>query len=1054
MTLTELAVKRPSFIIVIFLVLTLGGIISYSSLKYELLPDFSQPALIITTAYPGASPLQVEQSVSLVVEEAVSATENLVSLKTQSYEGLSVVLAEFAVGTNMKETEQQVQRSITNNSFKFAKEVKQSSVRRISPSDAPVIQVVVSSSKLNESEFFDLVDRDIIPQLQQISGVAKVNLLGQRKREIQVNISREKLAYYDLTINDVIQAIQANNIEVPVGRLKNDAKQATVRVMGRINHPEEINNIQIVTPFSGHTSPIYVRDIAEVIDALQETSSVVRLNQKPGVALIVTRRAGANSVDVSAGVMAIMKTAVATYGESKGFQYSIADDTSKFTLASAEAVVFDLLLAIIIVALVILVFLHSFRDSIIVLISIPASLISTFIAMYVLGYTINLMTLLGMSLVIGILVDDSIVVLENIHRHLAKGKNKVQAALDGRQEIGFSAMAITLVDVVVFAPITLVNSVIGDLLRQYSVVVVVSTLMSLFVSFTLTPWLASRFGKITKLNANNVFHRILIVFEDGFDKLTKWYLCRLDWALRHKIISSLAILGSFVLVGFIMSLGILGQEMVAAGDKGQYRISLEYDKNISLYQNNLRTLQIENVVSSNPDVRAVFTNVGGASTSGGLATIAGNASSNKSEILVTLCDFKERDKPTEQIMIEQTDMLKKKFMSVKIESVLVDFRGDKPIELLFQSTNYDSLYKAVSLVKSEVKLVHGIINVQQSVEEGLPELVLELDRKKMNQLGFDAAIIGGSLRNAINGNTDAKLLQNAKEYDINIRFDSKDRMSDKDITGIALRNTRGETVPVSNFVKLNQNSSPSMLERRNRLAAITLFADVRGITTGVVAKNIDKILANLPIPTNVKVSWSGDIKRQGDSFGSLGTALIASLILIYLIMVALYDSFLYPFVVLFSIPVAMIGAFIALNLAAGSFSIFTMLGLIMLMGLVAKNGILIVDYANRIQHENNIPVRQALMEAGEVRLRPIIMTTLAMSFGMLPIAVATGASAEWKNGLGIVMIGGLLSSLMLTVFLVPMMYEIMEKLKSKFKFSKKSSMDVVSLAAKERPTRR
>ncbi len=672
-----------------------------------------------------------------------------------------------------------------------------------------------------------------------------------------------------------------------------------------------------------------------------------------------------------------------------------------------------------------LLFLHSLRDSFIVLVAIPASLISTFIVMYLFGYSLNLMTLLAMSLVIGILVDDSIVVLENIHRHLNMGKDKRTAALDGRSEIGFSAIAITMVDVVVFLPIALISTTVGALLRQYAVTIVVATLMSLLVCFTLTPWLASRFGKVVVLKKENIFHRMLIAFEDALHKLTTWYGLRLKWVLSHKILTTVMALIIFIAAMSTLRMGILGQELVASGDQGKFQYNLEYDKSATLTQNNLRTKKIEDYLLQQAEVVKVFSNVAGADPSapGGLAA------AYKSILTVKIVEAKERNVTTEQFMLKMKANMVKQFPGIKIEPTLVALAsGDDPIQIVLNGDNQDVLMKAAQKLKKLIINMPGTNKVSVTVEEGNPEVNVQIDREKMAQLGLNIFTVGATMQNAYTGNTDAKYQVGTDDYDINIRLDAFDRRNPQDVADISFVNNNNQLIKLSQFATIKQSSGPSLLERRNRRPSVTVRSNVLGITSGIISNNINKALLADPLPKGVEMTYTGDIQRQAESFGALTTALLSAFILVYLVMVALYDNFIYPLVVLFTIPLSLIGAILALNLSQGNFSIFTMLGLMMLFGLVMKNGILIVDFANHLK-ERGANSYDAVIQSGEERLRPILMTTVAMVVGMLPIALDKGAGSEWKNGLGIVMIGGLLSSLMLTVFIIPMLYYIVDAIK-------------------------
>lgn len=1038
MSLTEISIKRPSIIIVIFAVLMLGGFYCYTTLRYELLPPMEVPTLVITTPYPGAAPSEVEQSVTKKIEDVVSAIDRVKSVLAQSYEGVSMIMVEFSVGTDLEMKEQEAQRKINNILNTLPEDVESPSIARVSPSDRPVLELTVISS-MNARDVFELVEDEILPQIQQIEGIGETRLLGGQEREIQVNVDKNKLIHYGLSLSQVTNAVNSANLDFPTGKVKDRNDQITVRMAGKFSSVDQIKEL-VVANIAG--SPVRVQDVADVIDGSKDQLAISRFNGKEGIGISIKKQSNANAVLISQSLHKKI-AAIENKYEAQDVHIIVADDTSEFTLEAADAVTHDLIIAVILVAAVMLLFLHSIRDSLIVLVAIPASLLSTFIAMYLFGYSLNLMTLLAMSLVIGILVDDSIVVLENIHRHLHMGKDKVLATLHGRKEIGFSAMAITLVDVVVFAPIAMIDTIIGDVLRQYSVTIVVSTLMSLFVCYTLTPWLASRFGSVVHLNRANYFHRFLLAFESMLDKLTAVYTRQLQWTLRHKLVTAIAVIAAFVVTGIVMRMGILGQEMVASGDRGKIQLKLEYDKRTTLTENNVRTLTIENYLTAQPEVKTVFSNIGGASTSALVATIG---QENKSELVVGLVAAHERALSSKDFMLKVKGELEASYPGLKVNSTVIGItQSEEPIQLVLNSEDNEALMAAAAELSARIKSMPGANDVSVTVEAGNPELSIDIDREKLAQLGLSIAQVGSTMQNAYAGNTDAKFREGNNEYDINVRFDAFDRTNPVDVENITFVNAKGEQIALSQFATTKQGSGPSMLERKDRRPSVTIKSNVLGVTSGTLAKSINESLKQNPLPTTVEAKWTGDFERQTDSFKALGIALGTALLLVYLVMVALYDSFVYPFVVLFSVPVALIGAFIALNLAMSTLSIFTMLGIIMLIGLVMKNGILLVDFTNH-KKEEGLSTYDALLEAGKARLRPILMTTIAMVIGMLPIALAGGAGSEWKNGLATVMIGGLLSSLMLTVFIVPMAYYVVDRLKEKLGRRKQVATPVRALA--------
>ncbi len=1041
MTLTEIAIKRPSLIIVIFSVLILGGLYSYQKLGYQLMPNFSQPIINIVTVYPGATPSEVESKVTREIEDAVSALDRIDDINSKSYENVSIVTIGFKSGTDLDLAMQEAQRKIDNIKSELPDDVKSPSMSKVSQDDLPIMHVI-ATSKLSSGDFYTLVKDQLKPQIQQIPGVGEIIVLGGEEREIRINADLDKLKYYGISLLQLNGAIQAANIEVPTGKLKTDQSQATVRLAGKFQTMDDIRN-QVIMAMGPYNSPVRIGDVADVTDATKDVSTIARLNGKTGIAILIKKQPEANAVAISDKVKEQIKTIERMYA-AQDIKMSISEDSADFTMESVEAVQHDLAIAIILVAAVMLLFLHSLRNAFIVMLAIPTSLISTLIAMAFLGYSFNLMTLLAMSLVIGILVDDSIVVLENIQRHMEMGKDKRRAALDGRNEIGFSALAITFVDVVVFLPIILfVNTTVGEVLRQFSVVVVVSTLMSLFVCFTLTPWLASRLGKLEHLNPKNPFQWILIQFEKGLDIFTKWYENRLRWALNHRLASFLIILSCFGGLGWMMSLGIMGEELVAAGDQGKLTLGLEFDKRSSIENTNLQTRIVEDFLRSQPEVKTVFANIGGPSIVGG-----GLGSPNKSEISVKLVDKEERDKSTEEFMLLMRDELVAKMPGVNAEVSKVSIKGGAaPLQVVLTGADYDKLFVVAQNLKDKMQQIPGVDNVKVSVEDGAPELNVSIDREQLSTLGLDMGMIAGTLRTAFNGNDDAEFKDGLNNYDIRLMADKFDRKNPDDVANMEIINKQGQPVKFSQFATITLGTAPSQLERYNRQPSLTITGHNQGTTPGVVGVAINELLQDESIiPADVSYVWTGDIKLQEESLGALLSALGIGLLCIYLLMVALYNNFVYPFVVLFSIPVALIGAFTALNLSITPMSVYTQMGIIMLLGLVAKNGILIVDFTNQLKAEGK-PSYEALMTAATLRLRPILMTTIAMVLGMLPIALSSSAGSEFKSGLGLVLVGGLTSSMMLTVFIVPMVYLTVDNIAGRI-----GKLSLLKLKKKQQPS--
>ncbi|RZL17155.1 MAG: efflux RND transporter permease subunit, partial [Pedobacter sp.] len=929
-------------------------------------------------------------------------------------------------GTDIDKAERDIQRKADHAQNELPQGIDKPMVSKVNLEEAPVIKAGITSNK-SPRETFDFVDLQLLPVLQNVEGVGQVNIIGGDKREIQVNINQQKLKSYNLGIGSIVQALDKANKSFPAGSIETMDQQLSIRFDANVTSVEQVREL-IVSRVAG-AGTVYLRDIAEVVDATAKSTAINHINGIPSIGIQVVKQSDANAVNVSEQVKLKFAEIEKQYA-SQDIKFSISSDQSIYTLGAADAVIFDLGLAIVIVGIVMLAFLHSVRSSMFVLVALPASIIPTFIAMYVFGFSLNLMTLMAMSLVVGILVDDSIVVLENIYRHMEMGKDRAKAALEGRNEIGFTALAITLVDVVVFLPLALSGGIIGSILQEFSLVVVVSTLMSLFVCFTITPMLASRFGKLEHLTKDTLWGRINLGFEGFIDSLKEVYVKALEYCLGKK---RWLLGGTLILLFASISLipfGFIGGSFMPIQDQGEVMIKMETAPNATIYQTNLLAQDAEKLIMKEPTVTKVFSSVGFVGGS-----VAGTSSnSNLGELTITLVDKKDREQSAEEFGVYIQQKLSSEIPGVKFTSSQTSISGNAtaaPIQVAIKGIDLASIREVADKFKAMMAEVPGAKFVDLSVKDRKPQVEVQLDREKMTLLGIDASQVGSSLQQAFSGDDNGKFKQNGNEYDILIRLDENDRGSIENVRNLSFTNGDGQSFVLSQFAEVREGFGESVLQRSDRLNNITVNAYVVGRPVGTVAAEIQEKAKSIKLPEGVSVDYLGDVKNQGDAFGSLGIALITGIALVYLIMVALYDNLIYPFVVLFSIPVALVGSLLALALTMETLNVFSIIGIIMLLGLVSKNAILIVDFTNQLKAEGK-SAKEALLEAGKERLRPILMTTLAMVFGMLPIAIASGAGSEIKNGMAWVIIGGLISSMVLTVFIVPAVYLIIEGIKNKF----------------------
>jgi hydrophobic/amphiphilic exporter-1 (mainly G- bacteria), HAE1 family len=1026
MSITEIAIKRPTLVVVIFAVLAILGISSYNLLNYELMPKLSFPSISVSTSYPGASANEVESSVTKKLEDALSGLEDVDNITSSSQEGVSGITIALKSNGNADKAVENAQRKINSVLASLPSGVKSPSVNKFSSDEMPVIKLGITSG-LPGTELYTLVKNQIKPQLAKVNGVGQVMLVGGSERTIRVNINKNKLNGYRISLSQVYQALGNSNLEMPTGSVENERQQYTVRLLGKLRSPDEIREVTVANNPDG--SRIKIGDLAEVEDGVAEQTNLNKINGKTSIGVLINKQSDANTVDVCTRVKNELTSLEKQYTR-QNLKFDVASDSSRYTLKSANAVMEDLMIAILLVAFVMFIFLHSIRNSFIVLVSIPCSIISVFVAMYIFNFSLNMLTLMALSLVIGILVDDSIVVLENIYRHIEMKKDSRTAALDGRNEIGFTAIAITMVDIVVFLPLSLVSGLIGHMMKEFSLVIVFSTVMSLFVSFTVTPLLASRFGRIQDLTKKTVLGYFSSWIESAFRELLNTYERTLHWALNQRKIIYLVTTLMVVLSIALLGLGLVGTAFMNDGDQGEFVVKLEGDPQNTIYLTAQLTQQVETLLMSKPEVLKVFSNIG--YSSGDLGTSSGEK--NKSEITVTIVSKDKRKMSVEQFAAT----IKKEVQEIpglKVTATPTSMMGnadDAPIQILLRGSDINRLYQVGDSLIDVIRHIPGTNDIKYSVDKSKPELQIHLDREKMAQLGLNVQQIGSTMNLAFAGNTDLQYSEAGNDYSIACRLDQFDRTSLEDIGSLTFLNSQNKPVEMRNFASISQSLGANKLERYNRMSSLTVKCNVFGRPVGTVGEEIKAAVKKRIQALDVIIDYKGQMERQSDAFGSLSTAILAAFIFVYLVMVALYNSYFYPFVVLFSIPVAVIGAIFALALSGEPLTIFAMIGMIMLIGLVAKNAILLVDFTNKLRAEGRTVV-EALIEAGRERLRPILMTTLSMVFGMLPIALASGAGAESKNGLAWVIIGGLSSSLLLTLVLVPAVYLSLENYKEKLR---------------------
>jgi len=1024
MNISDISIKRPTIPLVLLIITLLAGIFLGTKLKYELIPDISAPVVVVTTVYPGAGASDIEKSVTIPLEDALAQVEGIDEVISASMEGVSTVRLMMSMDIDPKDALQDVKAKLDKVRRTLPKDIYEPSVSAIDLSELPIITIGATSA-LSNTDFFDLIDKTIQPTLSQIKGVANVNMVGGMQKEIKVNIDKNKLDAFNLTIKQVVQLVGASNIEFPAGKIEDEQTQMKVRLAGKYQSVDQLR--KTVVGYSNTGNAIYLEEIADIYEGISDIKTIAKINGAEAIGIEVSKQKEANAVDVSRLVQEKLEQLKVDYADS-GLDFTIANDNSVFTLNAANAVGKDLMMAIILVSLIMLLFLKSYRNTLFVLVTIPTSLIGTFIVMYLLDFSLDLISLTSLSLVVGTVVDDAIVIIENIHRHMEMGKNRFDATKDSMKEIGLTLVSTTAVLSAVFIPISMVTGITGLILHEYAIVIVASMLFSLLFTFTLVPLLTSRYAKIETPKKNAV-SKVLDGFEKLLEKFAVWITNMLKWALHHKLLTTGIVLVAFVLSIWLIPAGFIGTSFMESGDRGNAILRIELPKSAQIHENLIVTSQVEELILSQPEVENLYTTIGKRS---GNAIASENNTPYFSEFNIIFVPLEEREMSSQNIARTLRTKIEETIPGIKVSAANVNIMGneDIPIKFYVKGSNIDSIYKASEMFCDMLRSIEGTTEVENSLNFGNPEYQVFFDREKLAYYGLTIGEVSKDIQLAFAGNTDNKYRIGDNEYDINIRLDEFNRKDKSDLESLKFKTHKGN-VTLSQFATIEQGLGPSVLERYNRGSSATITCQLVGISQGTATEQFESLVEQANLPKGTSHEYSKMSKMMSESFASLAIAFIAAILFMYLIMVLLYNNWLHPFVVLFTIPLAIIGALFALALANENLSLFTILGIIMLAGLVAKNAILVIDFANELIREGKSLI-DAILEAVLLRFRAILMTNISMIIGLIPLAVSASAGAEWKNGIGWVLIGGLTVSMFLSMIIVPMIYYIFEKIKLKF----------------------
>ncbi len=1015
MRLPDVCIRRPVFAVMLIGGLVVLGLVSIPRLGLDLFPRVEFPLVTVTTVLEGASPETMEREVTEVLEESINTIEGVRTLRSASSDSLSLVFAEFELEYDVREKSQEVRDKVAAARADLPRDVEPPVVGRVDP-DAQAILAVMLAGPQSIREITELADKRIKPRLERIPGVGSVALVGGRAREIRIWVDPLRLSGHALAVDDLLAAVEREHAELPGGRLETDEREIAIRTRGRLTSAEQFGDI-VVAERAGRV--IHLRDVAQVEDGMADERTHSRLNGRRGVAMLVRRQSGENTVAVADAVRAELE--VLRPDLPRGYEMSVALDDSRFIRSAILDVAVALAWGALFASFVVLLFLRNVRSTVIVAIAIPSSIVGAFAFFYFLGFTLNTMTLMALSLSIGLLIDDAIVVLENVYRHMELGKRPTDAASFGADEIGLAVLSTTAANCAVFIPIAFLSGVVGRFFREFGLAVACAVCISTLVALTLTPMLCARYLRITREPRRQP--RIFRLFEAGFSRLDAAYRATLGWGLRHRLAVVVLALAAFV--GGLGMARLVPVDFLIAEDRSEFNVWIKLPLGTALTQTQAATNAVVRELHTFPEVRTTF------------ATIGAGAKKrvNEATIYVQISEKGERKAGQTQIMkrarerVAALDLPLRDFAVEEIGAIHVSGWRQAQIMYSIRGPDLDRLQFYSRSLLERLRAAGGYVDLYQSYETGKPEVALEITRDRAADLGVPAVQIGRTI-SALFAGFEATTFEEAGErYDVRvqIRPEYRDDLDKLDL--VRVRGAGGALVPIRNLVSPRIGSGPVEINRENRTRAITIYGNLDGRSAGEADVEMMRAARELEIGGEYQLRPAGPSQRMRETLEAVIFAFGLALIAIYMILAAQFNSFIHPFTIMLSAPLSFIGAFAAVWLFGYSLDVMGQIAFLMLMGIVMKNGILLVDYTNTLR-ARGYALRDAVLEAGPTRMRPVLMTAVSTIFGMLPLAFGKGDGAEWRNPMGIVAIGGLLTSTFLTLLVVPVVYTLMDDAQS------------------------
>ncbi len=1016
MFLSDLSIKRPIFAAVMMLALVILGIFSYRRLAIDMFPDVEIPVFSVITKYPGASPETVEREVTKRIEEAVNPISGVKHVTSTSRESVSLVVVEFNLEVKINEASQEGRAKINAIRGDLPQGIEEPIIQKLDFSSIPIVSLAVRSDLLSPKDLTTLVEKKVKRRFENISGVGKVDLVGQSKREVNININPFRLEALGMGVDEVIAGLRSENVNTPLGRLNRNSSEYPIRVSGK---PEVVDRFETMVIGERNGRPVLLSEVAEVKDGIEEQRSLAFVNGVQAVSLDILKQSGANVVAV---VDRVKKEIARLQPElPPGTKIEIVRDGSIMIRDSVRDVQDTLILGGILTIFIVFLFLNSWRSTVITGLTLPISVISSFIIMNFLGMTLNVLTLMALSLAIGLLIDDAIVVRENIVRHLEHGQDHFEAAREGTSEIGLAVLATTFSIVAVFVPVAFMKGIVGRFFFQFGMTVTFAVLISLFVSFTLDPMLSSRWydPDIERKGKRHLLARILDRFNNWFDRTADRYRIVIAWTLGHrKTVLSIAFLS--LVAGLVVFTFFLQNEFFPGSDQGEFEVNFTTAPDASVEETRGRVRAVLNALTGIPEIEHTYATIG----AGDQGTV------RDAKVYVKLVDRKERKRSQKVIQEDARARLQKTpgILPFITEAGRMDNR--KPLLVNIRGDDISLLKKYAAILKEKMYQIPGIVDIEVTLEQDIPEYRLAVDRERAVDVGIMTAHIVRTVAALVGGQAVTTYEdEDGDAVNIRVRLPEALRQDPSHVERLRLavqRPGNGPTlIPLSELISYSIKPTPSEIDRQDLTRQVVISANLDRLPLGTALKKVGQAASRIQLAPGYTVVFSGEAEYMAESFEYLAEALVLAILLVYLILAAQFESFIDPLSIMLSLPLSLLGMAGMLLLTGDTISMMSLIGLIMLMGLVTKNAILLVDFT-KVLRSRGMDRTEALITAGRTRLRPIMMTTLAMIFGMLPLALAIGAGAEMRAPMARAVVGGLITSTFLTLLVVPVMYSVLD----------------------------